>query len=286
MPTDVTEAIAAVVAAVDAGRVDPGRIRASARRVLETKARAGLHRGRMVDLDAVDDVVGSAAHLAFADTAAARSMTLLRDRAGAVPVDSTVTRRILRRDLCSSRQPGGRHGLRSGSGRQGRVAAPGSDRPGTPGRDVRLPAPPAQDVDLVLVSAYVPPRAGAGEVAAPDALADFIREVGQERPLLVTSFGNPYLLVALPDAPAYLIAGETGGVAGGCGPRPLRRDGHRRPAAHIHPALPYRRGRAHQGRRRRQRSYADPVLRRPSRLARPPSPCRSQSSRQTPVPPG
>ena len=206
MPTDVTEAIAAVVVAVDAGRVDPGRIRASARRVLETKARAGLHRGRMVDLDAVDDVVGSAAHLAFADTAAARSMTLLRDRAGAVPVDSTVTRRIL--SVTYARADNLVAGTAFDPALAGRVASLHRARidPDTPAETYDSLRLRAQDVDLVLVSAYVPPRAGAGEVAAPDALADFIREVGQERPLLVTSFGNPYLLVALPDAPAYLIA--------------------------------------------------------------------------------
>ena len=206
MPTDVTEAIAAVVAAVDAGRVDPGRIRAKARRVLETKARAGLHRGRMVDLDAVDDVVGSAAHLAFADTAAARSMTLLRDRAGAVPVDSTVTRRIL--SVTYARADNLVAGTAFDPALATRVASLRRARvdPDTPAETYDSLRLRAQDVDLVLVSAYVPPRAGAGEVAAPDALADFIREVGQEGPLLVTSFGNPYLLVALPDAPAYLIA--------------------------------------------------------------------------------
>ena len=206
MPRDVTEAIAAVAAAVDAGRVDPGRIRASARRVLETKARAGLHRGRMVDLDAVDDVVGSAAHLAFADTAATRSMTLLRDRAGAVPVYSTVTRRIL--SVTYARADNLVAGTAFDAALAGRVASLRRARvdPDTPAETYDSLRFRAQDVDLVLVSAYVPPRAGAGEIAAPDALADFIREVGQERPLLVTSFGNPYLLVALPDAPAYLIA--------------------------------------------------------------------------------
>ncbi len=206
MPTDVTEAIDAVVAAVNSGRVPQGRIEASARRVLETKARAGLHRGRMVDLDAVDDVVGSAAHLAFADTAAARSMTLLRDRPGAVPVDSTVTRRIL--SVTYARADNLVAGTAFDPALSGRVASVRRARvdPDTPEEAYDSLRVRARDADLVLVSAYVPPRAGAGGVAAPDALADFVREVGSERPLLVTSFGNPYLLGALPDAPAYLIA--------------------------------------------------------------------------------
>ncbi len=206
MPTDVTEAIDAVVAAVDSGRVGPDRVTASARRVLETKARAGLHRGRMVDLDAVDDVVGSAAHLAFADTAAARSMTLLRDRPGAVPVDSAVTRRIL--SVTYARADNLVAGTAFDPALSGRVSSVRRARidPDTPEVTYDSLRIRARNADLVLVSAYVPPRAGAGEVAAPDALADFVREVGSERPLLVTSFGNPYLLGALPGAPAYLIA--------------------------------------------------------------------------------
>ena len=206
MPADVTEAIDAVVAAVDSGRLDSGRVRMSTRRVLETKARAGLHRGRMVDLDAVDDVVGSAAHLAFADSAAARSMTLLRDRPGAVPVDSAVIRRVL--SVTYARADNLVAGTAFDPALSGRVESvrPVRVAPDTPEETYDSLRIRAREADLVLVSAYVPPRAGAGEVAAPDALADFVRDVGEERPLLVTSFGNPYLLGALPHAPAYLIA--------------------------------------------------------------------------------
>ena len=206
MPADVTEAIDAVVAAVASGRVDAGRVRTAARRVLETKARAGLHRGRMVDLDAVDDVVGSAAHLAFADTAAARSMTLLRDRPGAVPVDSSVTRSVL--SVTYARADNLVAGTAFDPALAERVASVSRVRldPDTRVETYDSLRVRARDADLVLVGAYVPPRAGAGEVAAPDALADFVREIGRERPLLITSFGNPYLLGALPDAPAYLVA--------------------------------------------------------------------------------
>ena len=37
-------------------------------------------------------------------------------------------------------------------------------------------------------------------------MADFIEAVGPERPMMVISFGNPYLLAALPESPGYLIA--------------------------------------------------------------------------------
>jgi beta-glucosidase-like glycosyl hydrolase len=60
MPRDVAEAVNAVVHAVETRRVTESRIDASVRRLLEAKARAGLHQGREVSLVGVDRVVGRA----------------------------------------------------------------------------------------------------------------------------------------------------------------------------------------------------------------------------------
>ena len=206
MPTDVTEAIDAVQVAVEDGRIDPARIRLSARRVLETKARAGVHRNRMVDLDAVDDLVGTAGHLAFADTVAALSMTLLRDRDGVIPIGTDWTRKIFSLTYARS------DNLVAGTvfdqvlldrDEQVERARVGPEASSDTYDALRLAA---QDADLVLVNVYVPPRAGVGDVTVPDALVDFVGTMAARRPLVVTSFGNPYLVAALPDAPSYLIA--------------------------------------------------------------------------------
>ena len=206
MPTDVTEAIDAVMTAVDQGRLEPSRIRTSARRVLETKARAGLHIGRMVDLDAVDEVVGAADHLAFADTVATRSITLLRDRDAVLPVDARRTRRVL------SLTYGRPDDLIAGGTFDAALASvvEVTDRmrvgPDTPKEVYDSLKALAGEADLVIVSVYVPPRSGTGEVSVSKDMADFIEAVGPERPMMVISFGNPYLLAALPESPGYLIA--------------------------------------------------------------------------------
>jgi beta-N-acetylhexosaminidase len=206
MPTDITEAIEAVVTAVEMGRIDPSQIKASVRRILEIKARVGLHRTRIVDLDAVDDVVGNSYHIAFADTVASRSMTLLRDRAGVVPVDAAVTRNVL--SVTYARTNNLVAGTAFDQTLAGWVASVSRVRvsPDTPIEiydSIRSQVP---NFDLVMVSAYVPPRAGVGELAVPEAFADFVRKVGGKHPLILTSFGNPYLLVTLPETPSYLIA--------------------------------------------------------------------------------
>ncbi len=206
MPTDVTEAIDAVMAALDEGRLEPARIRASARRILETKARAGLHRGRMVDLDAVDEVVGAAEHLAFADTVATRSITLLRDRDTVLPVDSIWTRSVL--SLTYARTDNLIAGNTFDLALASRVEAVKRARvgPETPTEVYDSLKASAGKADLVIVSAYVPPRSGTGEVSVSEDMADFIATVGPQHPMMVISFGNPYLLAALPESPGYLIA--------------------------------------------------------------------------------
>ena len=206
MPTDVTEAIDAVMNAVEEGRLEPARIRTSARRVLETKARAGLHLGRMVDLDAVDEVVGAADHLAFADTVATRSITLLRDRDAVLPVDSLWARRVL--SLTYARTDNLIAGITFDPALESmvRVAQRARVGPETPAEVYDSLRGAAQESDLVIVSVYAPPRSGTGEISVSEDMADFIAAVGPERPMMVISFGNPYLLAALPDSPGYLIA--------------------------------------------------------------------------------
>ena len=72
-------AVAGVRAAVDDGRVSADALDRSVHRVLEAKARLGLHRRRRVELDTLPLVVGTRAHRAVAREVSERSITLIRD---------------------------------------------------------------------------------------------------------------------------------------------------------------------------------------------------------------
>ena len=206
MPSDVTATIDAVMAAVGEGRLEPSRIRRSARRVLEAKARAGLHMGRMVDLDAVDEVVGAAAHLAFADTVATRSITLLRDRDAVLPINPLRTKTVL--SLTYARPDNLIAGAAFNLALASLVDVTNRVRvgPDTPAEVYDSLETLAANADLVIVSVYAPPRSGTGDVSVSEEMGDFIAAVGPARPMMVISFGNPYLLVALAETPGYLIA--------------------------------------------------------------------------------
>ncbi len=207
IPASVPGAVEAMTEAVETGRISRDRLDASVRRVLEAKARAGLHRQRRVDLEGVTRVVGQAAHRELAHEAAARSMTLVRDRDRLLPPDPEAGDRILSvtwaesDDLTAGREfDAVLGGLIPGAVRPVRV---GPDT--SPERWASL-LEEVREVDRVLLGVYLPPRAGAGSVALPDELQDFAGRADQLNPLVLISFGNPYLLTALPQVGTYLVA--------------------------------------------------------------------------------
>ena len=207
IPASVPGAIDAMVAAVEEGRISRERLDRSVRRILSEKARAGLHLNRRVSPDAVGATVGSAAHQALAREASARSMTLVRDHDDLLPPDPETTGRILSitwaepTDLIAGREfdavlqallPGVPEPVRVGPDTGEGVFATLLDR--------------AAEVDLTLVNVYLPPRAGAGSVALPDDFRDFVSILSTRHPAVLVSFGNPYLLTALPEVGSYLVA--------------------------------------------------------------------------------
>ncbi|MCK5649855.1 MAG: hypothetical protein KAJ42_00695, partial [Gemmatimonadetes bacterium] len=205
-PGDLVVTAEAVVEAVETGRLTRERIQASVRRILAMKARMGLHRDRFVDLEGVDEVVGSGSHLAFADSAAARAITLPRDRGGLVPVDPGQARSLLsvvyapRAELVAGREL---NALLSGT--VDRLVQVRLDDASTP-QEYESAARQAEGVDLVLVSPFVSPRSGTGTVGVPEALSRLVTYAAGVKPTAVLSFGNPYLLSAFQDVGSYLIA--------------------------------------------------------------------------------
>ncbi|HKJ03087.1 MAG TPA: glycoside hydrolase family 3 N-terminal domain-containing protein, partial [Longimicrobiales bacterium] len=205
-PKDVPAAIEAVVAAVESGRLTRGRIEASARRILAAKARMGLHRSRLVSLERVAEVVGSGPHLALADSAASRSITLPRDVDGLVPVRAEAAGRVAHIRYAPSTWLWA--GRAFAAGLAERVAAVRTvnldERSDSSAYAAAREA--IQESDRVLVSAYVSPSAGSGPDAVPEALRGLVEEAVANRPTVLLSFGNPYLLAAFPTVGSYLVA--------------------------------------------------------------------------------
>ena len=77
---DPVAAFTSIKAAVTAGQIDRARLDASVRRLLEAKARMGLHRNRTVPLPSVTLAVGGRQHQAVAREISQKSLTLHQGR--------------------------------------------------------------------------------------------------------------------------------------------------------------------------------------------------------------
>jgi beta-N-acetylhexosaminidase len=208
MPSDVPASIDAVVDGVHEGRFTQARVDSSVRRVLEIKRDLRLDQRRLVDLDTVRALVGDSAHLAVAAMAAQRSITLAKDSLGLVPlIGSSTVPRVLSITIATRTDlPAGatlNSGLRRGIPTL-RTELVNPDDP-SPGFERLLAL--ADSSDVVLVSSYLSTGTNVSNPAAPEPIAQFMRDLSRRHPrTVVIAFGNPYLLQQVPDASTYLVA--------------------------------------------------------------------------------
>ncbi|MGH7444000.1 MAG: glycoside hydrolase family 3 N-terminal domain-containing protein, partial [Longimicrobiales bacterium] len=93
-PRDPQRAVAEILAAVETGRLTVARIDASVRRILAAKAHVGLHEEYAVAPSLVSTIVGAPEHVRAAELIAERSITLVRDPRGVLPLDPRSVHRL------------------------------------------------------------------------------------------------------------------------------------------------------------------------------------------------
>ena len=207
-PVDAEQAIDAVAGGVGQGRYNVSRLDQSVRRILAAKQRLGLARRRMVDLDSARAVVGDSAHVGLARSIAERSITLVRDSLHAVPI-GRLNRGARVLSVTFARRSDLGAGVTFDAELRRSFSALRSEYV-----DADDPAPSfwrvsqvADSADLVVVSSYVTTMWNVATVSAPHALGDFVHAMMvRGKPPVLVSFGTPYLLQQIADAPAYLVA--------------------------------------------------------------------------------
>lgn len=206
-PVSVSQTIDAVVDGVRRGDYDEARLDASVRRILGAKWHAGVVRQRLVDLDAVRRIVGDSAHVALADSIAARSITLVRDSVRLVPIGARrAETRVLSVTLALRSDLGAGVTFDTELRRVfPRLRSAFIDAAAPEAGFAALGAA-ADSADVVLVSSYVAHAWNATQLSAPRAFAAFVRGlVERGRPTIVVAMGNPYLLRQIPSVPVYVV---------------------------------------------------------------------------------
>ena len=200
--TDTDAAIAGVRRAVETGRISPERLDLSVRRILAAKARVGEPEA---DWNRIFRVVDSPGHRAVVEEIARRSVTLVRESPGALPIDRK--ERVLQLVVSDAdRGVGGDLAQQL----KARLDAPAELAVlDTRSNETEIAAvlQSASRADLVLLCLFARFQSGRGSIALPPAAKAAIEKLlASGARIVAVSFGSPYVLRELPQLPTYLCA--------------------------------------------------------------------------------
>jgi beta-glucosidase-like glycosyl hydrolase/CubicO group peptidase (beta-lactamase class C family) len=213
VPPVIDAAVAALRDAVASRRISVPRIDESVRRILRAKARLGLHKQKLVDLNALNAAFGKPEFHEKALEISDRGVALLRNDAGLVPLDATRPRRALLLAVAGDPDPFPAEFFeREIRWRVDSLAVVRTDTRFVLPETVKLPAPENYDVAVVAVFVRVADRKGT--VGLPEAQTALVNQLlANGKPVVVVSFGSPYLVASFPQAQTWLAVFSTLDVA-------------------------------------------------------------------------
>ena len=206
MPPVPDAAFEALQHAVKSGRISRERLDSSVRRILEAKARLGLNKQRLVDVNAINHKFGSAGWQSEAQQISDRGITLLRDTPKRLPLDGTKPSRALLLAFYADPEPYPGEDLeRELRSRFDSVTTLRADTRFVNAANLRLPPPDSFDVAILALFVRVSDRKGNVDVPPEQAaLADQLYKSG--KPVITVAFGSPYLIERFPQAETWLAA--------------------------------------------------------------------------------
>jgi beta-N-acetylhexosaminidase len=206
LSSDTDAAIAAVREAVKSGRIPERRLDESVARILDCKKRLKLYEERRPFVGGLAKVIDTPPARALEAEVARRSLTLVREQFDALPLEKGAKLfSLVVADEVSRNGPAGPLGAEI-KARVRSVKTVTLDPRSTP-EEATAAVEAAKDADAVLVSLFVRTRSGLGKVAVPEAGRAAIPQLlALGKPVVVVSFGSPYLLREFPEVGTYLCA--------------------------------------------------------------------------------
>ncbi|MGH7462019.1 MAG: glycoside hydrolase family 3 protein, partial [Longimicrobiales bacterium] len=203
LPQDVPAIIDALVQAVQTGELTEDRLDRSVRMLLMAKATAGLNLQRAVDLSAIPGILATPAHMAVADEVAEKSITAVRDRDRLLPLKAGPVVSIIYTDDYDP--------FAGRTFQRGLVGAIPDVRPilidgATSNARLDSLYLGIEPGATVLFSPFIRVTANKGDVAVAAHVAEFVNRIAASHRLVVTSFGNPYVLRQFPGVGTYVLA--------------------------------------------------------------------------------
>ncbi|MFH0733198.1 MAG: glycoside hydrolase family 3 N-terminal domain-containing protein [bacterium] len=209
-PEDPVEAVLSLIEAVKNNKIDIKRIETSVRKILAAKKMLKLDDDRFVNSAKIESIVSSIETRRLAAKIAEKSITLVKDVNGLVPVNLTKFNKIAcitLRDTKAKLTENNKMTFETIVEKEhkkvkfGRLSRKSSDK------DYEEMVKLAKNSDLILLPTYVNVRSFQGTIDIDSRHLDFIKKLTElKKPLVVMSFGNPYILNKFSDVPTYLTA--------------------------------------------------------------------------------
>ena len=204
MPDEVIEFL---IQAARSGQISETRINTSVRRILEAKARLGLHKNRLVNVDILDEKVATKEHLQDAVRVFEDSLTLVKNEGQILPLlgaDQKITVFSLSSD------PGGyfagRTFIREVEKRCPELITFYADA-FTGDEFIQEAVENSSEADVIVFALFSLRRARKGSVDLDLRHIQIVQEEAANcTPVVVVSFGSPYFLRHFSDVDSYLCA--------------------------------------------------------------------------------
>jgi len=207
MPPEADTAVNAIVAAVRRGQISQKRIDQSVARVLAAKMKVGLDRNRLVDLEAIDDVVNSPEANDKAQEVADSAVTLLRNEPAQVPLHAASKTCFLL--MAESHYSNEGVVFTQEIHKRSPDALVLTLDPSLPDPALDVATQRAGFCDATVIGAFVPVAARAAIGVSPGFSKMIDALIASGKPVTLIAFGNPYLLRSFPKVAAYLTTYST-----------------------------------------------------------------------------
>ncbi len=204
MPDEVIEFL---IQAARSGKISETKINTSVRRILEAKARLGLHKNRLVNVDILDEKVATKEHLQDAVRVFENSLTLVKNEGPILPL-SGADQKIAVFSLSSD--PGGyfagRTFIQEVEKRCPELITFYADA-FTGDEFIQEAVENSSEADVIVFALFSLRRARKGSVDLDLRHIQLVQEAAANcTPIVAVSFGSPYFLRHFSDVDSYLCA--------------------------------------------------------------------------------
>jgi len=207
MPESPAEAVESIASAVDSGEIAVERIDRSVRRILLAKEWLGLTERRTPRRPAPDSLFADSSRLNLSRSIARRSITLIRNEDGLVPLAPDSTRGIACLSLLQGSDAAADARLREELSTRAHGMRFFTVTPDLSRRRSKALADSLRRFRTLVIASFLSPRNGAGKIALTKDQRSLLEKIRRRKPAVaLLTFGSPYIAADFPWAQACVCA--------------------------------------------------------------------------------